>query len=88
MLFVFDHCRDLIRTLPMMQHDEHNPEDLDTDGEDHAVDECRYACMSRPYLARSIPDLHDRNPYLITNAFKLKELTDGPDRIDKPQHSG
>ena len=43
------HCRDLIRTLPMMQHDAHNPEDLDTDGEDHAIDDTRYACLSRPY---------------------------------------
>jgi hypothetical protein len=25
------------------------PEDLDTSAEDHAADECRYACMSRPW---------------------------------------
>jgi hypothetical protein len=31
-----------------MQHDADRP--VDTDGEDHAVDECRYACMSRPYV--------------------------------------
>jgi hypothetical protein len=75
MLFIFSTCRDLIRTLPMMQHDEHNPEDLDTDGEDHAVDDCRYACLSRPYLQRSRDDSRrDRNPYLIANLFKLDEL--------------
>ena len=72
MLFIFDFCRDLIRTLPMMVHDPHNPEDLDTDSEDHAVDECRYACMSRPYF-QIIPNLNDRNPYLIKNAFKLED---------------
>jgi hypothetical protein len=32
-----------------MQHDAKRPEDVDTDGEDHAADELRYACMSRPY---------------------------------------
>lgn len=48
-LFIFDTCRDLIRTLPVLQHDPARPEDLDTDGEDHAADELRYACMSRPY---------------------------------------
>jgi hypothetical protein len=49
-LYVFDTCRDLIRTLPALQHDPDRPEDVDTDGEDHAPDEARYACMSRPYV--------------------------------------
>lgn len=47
-LQVFSTCTEFIRTLPELQHDEHNPEDLDTDGEDHAADELRYAVMSRP----------------------------------------
>jgi hypothetical protein len=46
--------RDLIRTLPSAQHDPDRPEDLDTSGEDHALDDARYACMSRPYIARPI----------------------------------
>lgn len=37
-LFIFDHCLDVIRTLPMLVHEDKNPEDLDTDGEDHAAD--------------------------------------------------
>jgi len=75
MLFIFSTGRHLIRTLPMMQHDSYNAEDLDTEGEDHAVDELRYSCMSRPFGARtSKPE--DRNPYLIANIFKLKELAD------------
>ncbi len=49
MLYVFTTCADTIRTLPALQHDEVKPEDIDTDGEDHAADEVRYACMSRPY---------------------------------------
>lgn len=75
MLFMFESCRDLIRTLPLMQHDENKPEDVDTDGEDHAVDEARYACMSRPFAARMQRSI-DRNPYLIANCFKLNELRD------------
>jgi hypothetical protein len=50
MLLMFSTCRDLIRTLPAMQHDDARPEDIDTESEDHAVDECRYACMSRPFV--------------------------------------
>lgn len=73
MIFFFDTCRDIIRTLPMMQHDENRPEDLDTDGEDHAVDDVRYACLSRPFL-QSKERTIDRNPYLIANAFRLHEL--------------
>lgn len=45
---ITDNCKNLIRTLPAMIHDEHNVEDVDTDGEDHAPDECRYMIMSRP----------------------------------------
>ena len=35
-----------------MLYDEHKPEDLDTDGEDHVADEARYFCMSRPITPR------------------------------------
>lgn len=38
-----------------MQHDVARPEDIDTDGEDHAGDEWRYACMSRPYIVSAPP---------------------------------
>lgn len=41
-------CRYFIRTIPMLQQDEHNPEDVDTTMDDHAADEARYFFMSRP----------------------------------------
>lgn len=47
-MYVLDSCKDFIRTIPTLVYDEHNPEDLDTKGEDHAADEWRYFCMSRP----------------------------------------
>jgi hypothetical protein len=47
-LYVFSKCKAFIRTIPLLQYDEHKPEDLDTDGEDHVADEVRYFCMSRP----------------------------------------
>ena len=49
-LIVFSTCRDFIRTVPVLQHDPARAEDIDTASEDHAADEARYACMSRPYL--------------------------------------
>ena len=48
MMYVFDTCKDFIRTVPMMQYDEHKAEDLDTSLEDHICDEWRYMCMARP----------------------------------------
>jgi len=35
MMVVFQTCLDFIRTVPVLQHDPHRPEDLNTDGEDH-----------------------------------------------------
>lgn len=50
MMYVFNTCTDFIRTVPVLQHDEKKPEDIDTDSEDHAADEARYGCMSRPWI--------------------------------------
>ena len=49
LLYFLSTCVDSIRTIPTLQIDETDPEDLDTEGEDHAADETRYACMSRPW---------------------------------------
>ncbi len=51
MLYLFSTCVHTIRTLPALQHDQSRPEDVDTESEDHAADETRYACMSRPWIA-------------------------------------
>lgn len=50
MLYFLDCCIDSIRTIPTLQHDEKDAEDLDTDAEDHAADETRYAVMARSHL--------------------------------------
>jgi hypothetical protein len=51
MIYFFSTCIHTIRTLPMLQHDSIKAEDVDTDAEDHAGDETRYACMSRPWVS-------------------------------------
>jgi len=50
MIYCFSNCTDSIRTIPMLQHDENRIEDVNSDMEDHAADDWRYACMSRPYV--------------------------------------
>jgi hypothetical protein len=53
MWYCFKTCTHLIRTLPAMQHDLTNPEDVDSKGEDHAPDALRYGFMSRPGPAQN-----------------------------------
>ena len=52
MMYVFKNCEAFIRTIPLLCFDEHKPEDLDTDGEDHVADEWRYLCMMNPIKPR------------------------------------
>lgn len=53
LIYCFSTCADSIRTIPSLQHDDTVPEDLDSDGEDHAADDWRYACMSRIIASRA-----------------------------------
>jgi hypothetical protein len=55
MIYFFNTCVNTIRTLPAQQYDPRRQEDLDSRGEDHLVDVCRYACMSRPWEAAPQP---------------------------------
>jgi hypothetical protein len=50
MIYFFATCQHAIRTLPSLQHDDTNAEDVDSDGEDHAGDALRYLCMARPWV--------------------------------------
>lgn len=41
-------CRYLVRSVPSQQSAKSDPDDIDTGGDDHAVDAWRYGVMSRP----------------------------------------
>lgn len=78
MLYFLDCCEDSIRTIPTLQHDDHDPEDVDTEAEDHAYDETRYAVMSRPWIPRpttapvaSLPKLP--NQHTINDLIELRK---------------
>jgi hypothetical protein len=43
-------CRNLIRTIPQQVYDEDKQDDLDTEGDDHAVDSWRYGMQSSKSL--------------------------------------
>lgn len=71
MLYVFRTCRDFIRTLPLLQYDAVKPEDVDTDGEDHAADEARYFCMSRPIRPRT----RDAEARTLPGAYQALDIS-------------
>ena len=48
MLYVFSTCKHFIRTVPSLVYSQVDVEDVDTEGEDHIYDECRYVCMENP----------------------------------------
>lgn len=52
MVYIFNTCKDFIRTISTLVYDLINVEDIDTDGEDHIYDETRYMFMARPIIPR------------------------------------
>lgn len=57
-LYIFSTCRELIRNIPLLQYDRHNPNDAST--EPHAVthntDALRYFCVSRASVTPGMSD--------------------------------
>ena len=46
-LWVFNNCTHFIRTVPVLSRKENDPDDVDTDTEDHVADEARYMVLRR-----------------------------------------
>jgi len=67
-LIYFNKCADSIRTLPALIQDERDPEDLDTDGEDHAADTDRYFLMG--LKERKMKKIDRGIPVKKTSAWK------------------
>ena len=63
---VFSTCKEFIRTIPSLVHDDKRPEDMDTTGEDHHADQWRYLMH---YIAR--PKKIIQKPWLQKELDKL-----------------
>lgn len=48
MMYIYETCKQFIRTIANLVNDDHNIEDVDTTGEDHVYDEVCQICMARP----------------------------------------
>ena len=73
-LKILNNCKNLLKTLPLLPTDKHNPEDVDTHAEDHAYDALRYGVMSRPLH----PHSHYNDQFIKQ---KAKETFKPADRI-------
>lgn len=51
-IYIFNTCKDWIRTVPNLPYSTKKPEDIDTNAEDHAYDETRYFLMARPIATK------------------------------------
>lgn len=71
MMYFFSNCKAIIRCMPLMMYDEHKPEDLNSELEDHCLDECRYFCMMRPIPPRNIKE-HRKPAYDPLNQFETE----------------
>jgi hypothetical protein len=82
MMYIFSNCKAFIRTIPLLQYDEHKVEDLDTDGEDHVADEVRYFLMSRPIAprAKAQPDEYEKNPLKMFLDIPKEDLVAPPNK--------
>lgn len=54
---VFNTCKGFWRTMPQLYENPRNPDDVDTDQEDHIYDELRYMCMARPVKPKKVQHL-------------------------------
>lgn len=57
-LYIFNNCKNLIRCLPQLQHDDKNPNDVATEPHEitHITDALRYFCVSRTNPTKEIID--------------------------------
>ena len=76
----FSTCTEAIRTIPELVHDDIRPEDVDTDGEDHAGDACRYGLVSvkmKPARRMSADDIrqqHEKSIERLNREWRMKKL--------------
>jgi hypothetical protein len=61
MIYCFSTCAGSIRTIPTLQDDPSRAEDVNTESEDHAADEWRDACMSRPWIKQKPDEEKDKS---------------------------
>ena len=81
-------CKNSIRSIPTLIHDEGIVEDIDSSGDDHCGDSARYACQSRPITPEAPKEVVRVRTISWFNklerglgGFKKKEVWEGSAKI-------
>lgn len=73
--FAFNNQKHFWRCMPEMREDPKNPDDIDTDQEDHVYDEFRYSCMFKPVRPKKVTKIpegsfaRERNRYIRAKKY-------------------
>ena len=71
-LVFFNNCTNIVAQLPSIPIDKKNPEDVDTQSEDHLYDALRYGIMSRPRFS-----IFDYEPNKQNHGHQIADTTFG-----------
>ena len=71
-LVFFNSCTNTVAQMPALPLDKNNPEDVDTNSEDHLYDALRYGVMTRPRSS-----LFDFDPFAQKDGFQMSDPTFG-----------
>jgi len=78
LIYFLDCCQASINGLETVPADANDPDDVDTDAEDHAVDDIRYGVTSRPWIIDNLP------PVVVNSAPTLEDLFEASERERLP----
>lgn len=73
--FAFNDQKAFWRCMPEMREDPKNPDDVDSDQEDHVYDEFRYSCMFKPVRPKKVSKIpygsfaHERAKYIRAKKY-------------------
>jgi hypothetical protein len=73
--FAFSDQKAFWRCMPEMRESPNNPDDVDTDQEDHIYDEFRYSCMFKPVRPKKVSRIpegsfaRERNRYIRAKKY-------------------
>jgi len=70
MVQIYNTCKHFIRTIPLLQANSNDIEDVDTDMEDHVYDEACHIFMARPITPRIKPKPQSSYEKRIDNLYK------------------
>ncbi len=73
-LKIFNNCVNMIRTIPLLVHDDLHPEDVNIKGEARAADELRY-------FLQTLREKHTQRPLTLVER-RLKEMKESEEGLN------